>query len=72
MTICHMYHGNFKNRQYENRENIINNILSKYNLNNILQLVYISKDGLYLWKDEYRDEINKEILAYFISRKDDK
>jgi len=72
MTVCHMYHGTFKNRQYDTRENIIINILKKNNLNNILDLIYISDIGLYEWKDEFREELNQEILKYFINRKDDK
>lgn len=71
LIVIHMYHGNIYFRQYFERENIIINILNKYELKDVKDLLYKNKDGLYLWKEIYRAELNEEILKYFKNRRDD-
>lgn len=71
LSIVHMYHGNVLFRQYFERENIIINILNKYELKDIKELLYKNEEGVYLWKEVFRKELNEEILKYFKNRRDD-
>lgn len=71
LNVFHLHHGFISNRQYVNRYEIINNFISQKKANNILDLVYMNSDGIYEWKEVYREEINKKVLEYFSSRNDD-
>lgn len=62
VEIKHLYHGSRKNRQYVDRHEMLN--LDK----DIKDLLNISNDGLFEWKDF---NMNEKFMNYFISRKDD-
>lgn len=61
--IIHLYHGNLKNRNYNNRYRI----LSDYNFNPKEDMI-IDKNGLWKFKDE---SFSYKIFNYFQERKED-
>lgn len=62
MTIYHMYHGNYSDRKYNNRHDLLNNIESWDDF------AYTNKYGVYeLENVEYK----KIMKGYFLSRKED-
>lgn len=69
LTIYHLYHNEIVNRQYISRMDILNNYLKPNK--NIYDLIEKDSNGLYQWKENIREQINKDILKYFENRKDD-
>lgn len=71
-AVYHLYHNITTNRQYSTRYNILNKYINDDTpYNNIDDLVYKNKDGVYEWKEEIRDAMNEDILNFFSSRQDD-
>ena len=75
MTYCalpgelyHLYHNDYRNRQYGSRYFILDKYLQSTAIDDI---IYKNKDGVYEWIDEIKDHINKDVLEYFASRRDD-
>lgn len=71
INIYHLYHGSFKNRQYNDRHEIINNFIQNKNLNSVEDLLISTDNKLYEWKDEYKNELNSLMINYFTFRDDD-
>jgi hypothetical protein len=71
LDVYHLHHGFTSKRQYVNRYSILNNFITQKCLNSIVDLVYANNDGIYEWKEIYREEINKKVLEYFLLRNDD-
>jgi hypothetical protein len=70
--IFHLYHNNPINRQYSIRYLILNKYLNPNSEQQLIEdIVYKNNDGVYEWIDDIKDNINKDILDYFSSRKDD-
>ena len=61
--IKHYYHGDQKNRQYDDRQLI----LYKYNYNPNIYVEY-NNDGLLVPTDAFPYELLEEIINYFFSR----
>lgn len=59
----HLYHGTFKNRQYESRENIIKNITDPWDT-----IYEINQDNFWELKDA---KLNEMFHTYFINRAED-
>lgn len=71
-AVYHLYHNILLNRQYTTRYNILNNYINDETpYSTIDDLIYKNEDGVYEWKEEIREEINKTILDFFSSRQDD-
>ena len=68
-NIFHLYHNDIKNRQHTSRYNIIKKYLSPDI--NIYDIIHRNSQGLYQWNDDIRNDINKDVLQYFIDRQDD-
>lgn len=68
--VYHLFHGKQNKRKYRERFEEFNELLERLNINDYS---YISKnkDGLYEWKEEYRDILNHFCLNYFVEREDD-
>lgn len=71
LTVYHLYHGKLINRQYTTRNQIINDLLSFFGVDDIIHLLKRDDNGLLQWKDEYKDKCNESIKTFFINRFDD-
>lgn len=71
-TIYHLYHNTTANRQYASRYYILHKYIGPDKpYSNIDELVCFNKDGLCEWIEPVREDLNREVLDYFSSRKDD-
>lgn len=71
-AVYHLYHNNYKNRQYTSRDCIYNRyIRGGTTCASIGDMVYKNEDGIYEWIDSIKHNINRDILNYFSSRQDD-
>jgi hypothetical protein len=71
LEVYHLPHGNIEHRNYLNRFGILEAIVNKHKLKKLTDMVDVRDDGIFEWKDTYRDECNKAITDYFKGRKDD-
>ncbi len=71
MKVYHLYHGNLTKRQYDTRTIIILDCFRKHKVKYIADLVYKNYNGIYQWKEKYKEELNKKVLNYFSKRNDD-
>jgi hypothetical protein len=70
-TIYHLNHGTLSKRQYNTRQETIQEFMQLHSLTYITELLERRPDGIFEWKPEYRDSLNKIMLAYFKGRQDD-
>jgi hypothetical protein len=67
LTLYHMYHGSFKNRNYWERNFMFSSID-----NNVHDLITVNSDGVFEWKtQDLVDHWNQVMLKYFKDRDDD-
>jgi hypothetical protein len=70
-TIYHLWHGDYQNRIYCERHAIFSELSNKYNIKSDEDLLEINADGIYEFKEPFRDIFNEHILLYFKIRNDD-
>ncbi len=63
-TICHLFHGNLKNRQYQSRHNI----LKKHNYLPLLDVV--ERNHVWEWSSD-KPALHQAVRDYFFARKED-
>jgi hypothetical protein len=71
ITLYHMYHGQMKHRQYDTRQSVLLDLLSRYSLPSASHLIERREDGILEWKHEYRGIMNNILFNYFTHRKED-
>lgn len=71
ITIFHMFHSCYQNRQYTSRTKIITDFMQKYGLNDIHELLEYQENGLLVWRPKYKSELNDLLLKFFLNRNDD-
>jgi hypothetical protein len=71
LTIYHLPHGVKENRQYDTRDNDLGTKFSALKIASVSDAVKRRDDGLLVWKDAYRTELNKLMKTYFTKRNDD-
>lgn len=70
LTLYHLYHGGYTNRQYGRRDAILADILKKYDAVSIDQITE-RRDGMLVWRSDCEEYANAAILKQFIDRDDD-
>jgi hypothetical protein len=70
MSISHMWHGPLSGRQYYDRYKNFTEAVPA-SVSDIRELVVENNDGVWAWRPEYRNVMNKMMLHYFASRSDD-
>ena len=71
LTIYHLNHGSLTNRQYNTRHENIKEYMKEHSIHYINEVLDRRSDGIFEWKPEYRDSLNKIMLTYFKRREDD-
>lgn len=71
LTIFHMFHGRIVNRQYNSRDRLIIDFLSRHGLTDVSDILERRSDGLLEWREEHRSELNDTLGQYFIRKDDD-
>lgn len=65
-TCYHLWHGDFSNRQYTTRYDIV----KKHNVD-VINDLFVNDDGLLEFVGDKSKEFSKALLNYFVSRKED-
>ena len=68
VDVVHLYHNDLRKRQYNTRYKIIEKYIGK---GSIYDIIEFCEDGRIEWCESIRENINKDVLAYFTMRDDD-
>jgi hypothetical protein len=71
LTVFHLPHGMKENRQYDTRNADLGSKFAALKITSVSDAVKRRDDGLLVWKDAHRAELNKLMKVYFMKRNDD-